>query len=473
MASHLLLHSALEQHSPNKTMKPGARINGRKSVWASQDPVCQPGQEGRLPASKDRTAVLVQTILRAAQTHYQKQQVEAARDFLGLLDHLSAHTPETLETLGNCNFLLGQFEPAASAYRRALERGPDRAALWVRLALSSRALNDAGGLQGGLERALALEPENPDALKLLADTHLGRGNYRDAAMVYGKLIGRHPNQAEVFLLLAKCFFELGNRAASRAALEHVLEIEPGNQTALDNLRALGPQSTREGAVPAPARSQERTDARGGDGLPTAADQCVVRADAAYANGHLPAACEFIKQALRCAPRSVQLRVCLGNLQFQLGEYAEAFASYQQACESEPANADSWVRLAATALRVGRLEAFEEGLGRALKLEPENPDARRLLADTNYASGRFSDAAGQYSGLLDQAPNDPEVLLRMGNCRYHLDEFEAARQCFERVLDLNPKHDLARGNLEAVNGKLAAILPAAREPEAKPLLEVAC
>jgi len=452
-------------------MKPCAEVNVRKSVWAGQDPGCQPGQAGMFPGAKDQTAVLVQTIVRAARTHYQKQQVEAARDFLGLLDHLSAHTPETLETVGNFNFLLGEFGPAAAAYRRALARKPGRAALWVCLALTSQRLNDAAGLQRGLERALTLEPENQDALKLLADTHLGGGNYRDAAIVYGKLIGRHPNQAQVFLLLAKCFFEIGDRATTRAALQHVLYIEPGNQAAIENLQALGRHPARQTALPAPTRRNQRADAKAEAGLPAAARGRLARADAAYANGHLPAACEFIQQALRYAPQSVQLRVCHGNLQFQLGDYAGAFESYRQACAAEPDNVDAFIRLAATALRVNQIETFEQSLQRALELDPQNPEARRLLADTNYASGRFSDAAGQYCGLLDQAPNDPEVLLRLGNCRYNLDDFEAARQCFERVLDLNPKHDIAKGNLEAVKGKLAAIPSSARELKAKPLLEV--
>ncbi len=190
-------------------------------------------------------------------------------------------------------------------------------------------------------------------------------------------------------------------------------------------------------------------------MPAAAGERLARADAAYANGHLPEACELIKQALRYAPRSVQVLVCLGNLQFQLADYQGAFDSYQKACESEPDNPDSLVRLAATALRVGQAGAFEASLGRALELEPEDPKGRRLLADTNYANERFSDAADQYRGLLDQAPNDPEVLLRLGNCRYKLDELAAARQCFERVLEINPRHDLAKANLERVREQSGA------------------
>ncbi len=433
------------------TTKPSIASSERTPTRSNRGPAPDQSLDRRSVEPGNNAPGVVQAILQAAQTHYQKEHIDAARDFLALLEPLSAHTAETLETMGNFNFLLGEFEPAAGAYRLALQRRPDRAALWLRLALTSQRLNDGSGLQLGLDRALALEPENLDALKLLGDTHLSRGNYRDAAMVYGKLIGRHPNQAELFLLLAKCFFEIGDRATTRSALEHALEIDPGNQTALDNLRALRRQSAGEGTAPAPAQRQGQADATAGNsGLPAAAAELLARADAAYANDHLPAACELIKQALRSAPRSVQLRVCLGNLQFQLADYAGAFESYQQACASEPDNVDSLVRLAATALRVNQIETFEQSLRRALELDPENPETHRLLADANYSSERYSDAAEHYRMLLDQAPNDPELLLRLGNCRYKLDDLAAARQCFERVLEINPLHVIARENLQKVN-----------------------
>ena len=192
------------------TTKPSIASSERTPTRSNRGPAPEQRLDWRSVEPGNNAPGVVQAILQAAQAHYQKQHIDAARDFLALLEPLSAHTAETLETMGNFNFLLGEFEPAAGAYRLALQRRPDRAALWLRLALTSQRLNDGSGLQLGLDRALALEPENLDALKLLGDTHLSRGNYRDAAMVYGKLIGRHPNQAELFLLLAKCFFEIGD-----------------------------------------------------------------------------------------------------------------------------------------------------------------------------------------------------------------------------------------------------------------------
>lgn len=428
------------------TTKPSLADSGPRPARSSP-PSARPQSLDWVPAgSRADIPAAVQAIQQAAEVHYQRQHPDAARDFLALLEPLSGHTAETLETLGNLNFLLGDFGSAATAYRRALELKPRKTALWLRLALTSRRLKDLAGLRSGLERCLALEPGHVEALKLLGDAHLEARRYRDAAMVYGRLVGRLPDQPELFLLLAKCFFELGDHATTRSALRHVLDLQPGNALAMENLRVLGPESSRP-AAPAPGRLLGRANGKAGAVLPQAAREFLVRADAAYARGQIPAAIELMRQALQHAPHSVSLRVCLGNLQFQMGDFAGAFDSYRVACTADPANVDARVRLAATALRANQIATFEQSLRCALELDPQNPAAQRLLADTNYSAGRYQDAAARYTALLDEAPNDPELLLRLGNCRYRLGDRAAARDCFERVLEINPRHAIAKENLE--------------------------
>lgn len=54
-----------------------------------------------------------------------------------------------------------------------------------------------------------MRPNNPTALKLLADSKRDRGRYQEAGLIYGRLINQHPDQVGVFLSLAKCFLKLG------------------------------------------------------------------------------------------------------------------------------------------------------------------------------------------------------------------------------------------------------------------------
>jgi cytochrome c-type biogenesis protein CcmH/NrfG len=181
---------------------------------------------------------MVQAILQAANSHYGKNNVAAACDFLRLLDHCDAHTPETLQTLGNLCFVLGDYGPAAAAYKRALTLAPDEAGLWVSLALTSRKLEGFQTMQAALKRALDLEPENPDALKLLADELRDQNHYQEAAHIYGGLVQRDPSHIDNCLSLAKCFFELGDIATAASALRQVLQLDPTHQSARENLAKL-------------------------------------------------------------------------------------------------------------------------------------------------------------------------------------------------------------------------------------------
>jgi tetratricopeptide (TPR) repeat protein len=178
---------------------------------------------------------LVQAILQAANTHYGRNNVDAACDFLRLLDHCEAHTTESLQTLGNLCFLQRDYSSAAAAYQRALTRAPAQAGLWVSLALASRELKDFQTMQAALKSALDLEPGNPEGLKLLADELRYQSHYQEAAHIYGGLVQRDPSHIGNCLSLAKCFFELGDIATAASALRQVLELDPAHQDARENL----------------------------------------------------------------------------------------------------------------------------------------------------------------------------------------------------------------------------------------------
>lgn len=202
-------------------------------MWDPEAPGASPVTNRR--ASPIKRDALVQDILQAAHTHYANNNVAAACDFLSLLDHCTGHTPETLQTLGNLRFVLGNYGSAAAAYQMALTHAPAHAGLWVALALTSRQLKDLETMQCALKSALDLEPGNPEGLKLLADELRDQCHYQEAAHIYGDLVQRGPRHLDNCLSLAKCFFELGDIPTAVSALRQVLALDPAHQSARENL----------------------------------------------------------------------------------------------------------------------------------------------------------------------------------------------------------------------------------------------
>jgi Flp pilus assembly protein TadD len=70
------------------------------------------------------------------------------------------------------HFALADYESAGWAYGFAAAHRPDDAAIQIRLALTCHQLGDRASAQGYLDRALSLDPLNPQARKLLDELAL-------------------------------------------------------------------------------------------------------------------------------------------------------------------------------------------------------------------------------------------------------------------------------------------------------------
>jgi tetratricopeptide (TPR) repeat protein len=244
---------------------------------------------------------LVQDVIRSAEEHYQAGDFARARQFLQLLDSLAAHTAETLQTAGNLSLLLGEFELAGEALHRALALRPDDASLLVSLALVDFRRQNHPNINGFLARALLLEPENLEALKLLADWHLSQGRITQAAPIYGKLIQKDPRRVEICLCLAKCFFETGDRATAESTLEYALQLEPDNELARENLAALRRLRTQpQPAAPLPPKPVS-------DSAPVIAGERT-GVGAAWSFGSLPGVPEIPSEVLAAAATAPDARV---------------------------------------------------------------------------------------------------------------------------------------------------------------------
>jgi tetratricopeptide (TPR) repeat protein len=404
------------------------------------DPSSQEGQFA------DRQS-MVQSMLQTAQQHLQSDNLPAARDFLKMVGQLGGHDANSWHALGNVEFMLGNFEQAGRAFGKAARLRPTDAGLQVLLAVTCLRLRDTPSCQAYLSRAFALEPSSPDAFKVLADLHRESGEWNQAAQIYGKLIQANPDNVEILLSLALCFHKSGENEVAHDALVRVLQIDPDNRIARDNLAVL----QRGAGVPeTPAHGPSSTESPASeDALNAPAQQHFSEANRFFTQGDIPAARLCLERAAACAPRAFDVLICLGNVQFQLEDFSAALATFRTASTIRPNDAGVQVRLAFAALRCELIDEFETALARALELEPANPDALRLLANLNLQGGRFTDAAKAYRAVLAQIPGDIPSLLSLGKCCFELAGYDEARRSFEKVLELDPANSIARENLDVV------------------------
>lgn len=194
-----------------------------------------------------------------------------------------------------------------------------------------------------------------------------------------------------------------------------------------------------------------------------AEEFLAQADAAYARNDLTAAREALTQAHQLDPDSVELAVCLGNLQFQMNDLAGALYSFQRASERKPQDADIRFRVANTALLCGETELGEKSLQLALELNSKHAGALRLCASHNFLKGRHTEAVGPCFALLGMGVEDAELLLQLGECLRALDDFNSARWSFKRVLELEPNNTIARQAIQELDALDASLVPGKLSP----------
>ena len=90
------------------------------------------------------------------------------------------------------------------------------------------------------------QPDNPQALKLLASANFKSENYAEAAKLYVQLVEHLPEDIEVVLALGVCFHHEQDLETARACFKRALELDPYNDIAAENLKALPAETpTRE------------------------------------------------------------------------------------------------------------------------------------------------------------------------------------------------------------------------------------
>ena len=115
-------------------------------------------------------------------------------------------------------------------------------------------------------------------------------------------------------------------------------------------------------------------------------------------------------------------------------------------------ADSVLRntLAVLLEATGDVAEAEAQLLEALAEDAGLPQVSKNLGDLCYRSGRYEEATGHYARAAALAPDlGDDLYFKLGNLAFRDRDLPRAKECWQRALDLNPAHQLARANLASL------------------------
>lgn len=409
-------------------------------------------------------------------------------------------TPDRRVERAQAHLAKGQFRPAMTELKTALEREPGHAAARLALAELWLWLGDVEDAAAEIERAekASANPEQlrPTKYEILFRTRkfeeLQRALEQD----------RSSPPVRRLVLEARAAGALGNATRAQEKLQAALAAAPDDAEALlESARLAIGRDELDPALELPARLAKADDVMRARALVLRGavllkrgeypEARAVLAEAVQVGSRMPVPEQFEAAAVltetdlalndaaaaekslagvtRWSPESLPAHYFKARIAMLQGEYSLAVAECQRALRAQPEHVQSQLLLAAAHTAQGSSEQAVDALTRLLASNPGNASARKLLAQV-YLARNEAEKAQQLLGPTE-AEADPELewlrgaaLLRTGQTASGLEHLE--RGLASAPGDIARRLDLASAYIAAgMAEKALELLAAAPTPDA--------
>jgi len=289
----------------------------------------------------------------------------------------------------------GRTADAISALETLLEEHPDFALAHNDLGVLYYQQGDKGKALHSYEAAVRLEPGNTTFQKNLADYYyVEQGRVEDALQAYVKILENDPEDGETLLILGHICVALHKFEDAEHFYNRLLEVEPWNVEARENLEKLAKRHTAAATAALPEEEYDK-----------------IKEQIQSGNGQ---AVNELENLLAAHPQFAMAHNDLGVLYYNQGDKEKALHHYEQAAG----------------------------------LEPQNLNFQKNLADFYFVeSGRIEDAMAVYNQVLEIDGGDVEALMSIGLICEALERRDDARYFYNRVLENEPWNLDVRQRLE--------------------------
>lgn len=394
---------------------------------------------------------------------------------------------------------------APAEARRILEdlthQAPDYLPAWTflaRIALTERKYDEANGF---LQRALARDPSNYEALSLngemelakgegakavaalnrltaiyskipqvqyqLARGYLLSGDTAKAAVCLNQALALSPAFTEAVLLLANLDIRRGNVSHAIVSLKNVLNSQPQNpQAHLLLVNAYLAQKQPDQALEACSQMEQL--------FPKNPDIPLLMGSVLEGQNRKPEARIEFERSLKISPDYLPAIEQIVNLDIIEGNFAVGTDTVREQIQKHPAAGEPWILLAKIHFTQAQsylqeqakkadpsfknkpslgdipaaqsdLAQAEAALLKAIELNPGAQTAYLMLANLYAASGRETKALENLNNVLART-NDLIALMQVGVIQDSLKNYPAARDAYQKLLGLKPNFTPAINNL---------------------------
>ena len=296
-----------------------------------------------------------------------------------------------------------------------------------------------------VDPVLAAEPKNPDA-RLIKDRALIGMNEADKAQTdLEDLLQQYPNMNDARLQLGNLYLNQKQYAKASEEFDRVWKSNPPDSRGLVALQSVKlAQGNADDAIRTLQDLVKQNPNLLGyryqlAGVEATAGTQVLKTDPARARQLFEQAAEDYKNILKTSANSVEIWLRLGLLQRQLGQYDAALASFEQAGNADPHNADAFLNQAVLLDALGKRKEAADAYSKVLGINPENWMALNNLAFIDADTGTNLDQAMTFAERAKkEVPNSPDVSDTLGYVYYQKNLNSEALRIFRQVVQDNPQ-----------------------------------
>ncbi len=323
--------------------------------------------------------------------------------------------------------LLGNLDTALKEYKAVLRA--DRSSAYVRMQLAGvlMKLERPEEAESVIREALALEPENIDAMKMLAQVLNIQKKSREAIEAYEKVIEADPENDSLRLHLSVLLASTGNLARAEDVIKPVAD---------DDIRASGYYYI---GVLAAGMDKVRLAKK-------ALKESIKinpSMDASYQHlgvieqkrGNLRKAEQYYLKALDINHGNMGALESLSQLYMDDDKPEKALEIERSLSKIEPQNADPLRKMALIHMNLQQYEQAAELFRSVLELAPDDMEFRYYLAVALDEMQLYEEALEQHLYLNKLDPNNTKVLLNLGYLYSVLDQDEKSAQAYEKLISL--------------------------------------
>ena len=330
-----------------------------------------------------------QLLQRAISEHQSGDLIAAIRDYRKFLKE-RPNSPGVLSNLGAALAKTGDYAAAIDGYTRALAQG-DNPQVRLNLALAFYKTAQIGRAAEELEKVTAIQPENQQAVLLLADCYLRQGDNKKVISLLTPLQAAHEEDLAISYVLGTALIRDNQVAPGQAIINRILArgdtAEARLLLGMTKMQGNDYAGAREDLAKAVALNPKLPDVYSYYGL------------ALVTTGDTEQAAQAFRHELETNPNDYGANLQLGALARQDQKFDEARAYFKRALLVRPGDGAVRYQLATIELAEGAVEQAAKDLELLVKENPGFTEAHVSLATVYYRLKRKADGDRERATVL--------------------------------------------------------------------------